>query len=58
MAGTFYLENCMSYEKMIALDLRKFKAVGCVMAAASREQTFETSEMSPPAVEAHADERR
>jgi len=58
MAGTFYLENCMSYSTIIALDLGKFKTVGCVMAAASREHTFETSEMSPPAIEAHAAERR
>jgi len=47
-----------SDEKFISLNLGKFKTVGYVMGASSREHPFETIEMSPAAVEAHTDERR
>lgn len=40
----------MGYVKIIALDLGKFKTVGCVMDVATREAAFETIEMSPPNV--------
>jgi transposase len=37
----------MSYSKIIALDLGKFKTVGCVMDTAARTHAFETIDMSP-----------
>ena len=40
----------MSPEKIIALDLGKFKTVGCVMDVTSRQHVFETIEMSPSSV--------
>ena len=40
----------MGFVKIIALDLGKFKTVGCVMDATTREHAFDTIEMSPQAV--------
>ena len=37
----------MSYSKIIALDLGKFKTVACVMCCADRSHVFETIDMSP-----------
>jgi hypothetical protein len=37
----------MDYDRIIALDLGKFKTVACVTDAASRTHAFETIEMSP-----------
>ena len=37
----------MGYEKIIALDLGKFKTVACVMDPATREHRFDTFAMSP-----------
>lgn len=37
----------MSLEKIIALDLGKFKTVGCVMDVTSRQHAFETVDMCP-----------
>src|SRR5206468_3953298 len=42
----------MGYSKILALDLGKFKSVGCVMDTATREHAFETLETSREALEA------
>ena len=40
--GNFYLKERMSFQKIIALDLAKFKTVGCVMGASSRDRRANT----------------
>lgn len=42
----------MSYSRILALDLGKFKSVGCVMDTATREHAFATLETTHEALKA------
>lgn len=39
-----------SFERIVAIDLGKFKSVSCVMHVADGTETFETIEKSPKSV--------
>jgi transposase len=43
-------EDCMGFERIIAIDLGKFKSVACVMDAATRRQAFVTVATTPAAL--------